>query len=239
MKTLILYIVRHGDPIYDPDSLTPKGLRQAEAVGRRLSNVGLSKIYSSPMIRAQQTAKPLAEMMHLDINIEDWASEDTAFEEMSLVYNGRKAWYWGLPVEEIVNNDTIRDYEKWYDLPILQGRGESIRKGLKRIQDASDKLIANHGYRREGVLYRIEKPNDDRIAMFCHEGFGKAWVSQILGIAPHLFSTAFEVTHSGIIIIEFPNTDRGVTRPRCLVWSDTSHIYGERLPMTFANRIYI
>ena len=29
---MLLYIVRHGDPIYQPDSLTPLGERQAEAI---------------------------------------------------------------------------------------------------------------------------------------------------------------------------------------------------------------
>ena len=29
-----LYLVRHGDPIYNPDSLTPLGERQAEAVSK-------------------------------------------------------------------------------------------------------------------------------------------------------------------------------------------------------------
>ena len=239
MTTVILYIIRHGDPIYDPDSLTPKGHRQAEAVGRRLSNVGISKIYSSPMIRAQQTAKPLAEMMHLDINIEEWASEDTAYREMSMDYHGQICWYWRLPVEEYVNDSTVKDHDNWYDMPSLEGHGESIKKGMERILACSDEFIARHGYRREGTLYRIENPNDDRIAMFCHEGFSKAWVAQLLGIAPHVFAASFDVTHSGIIIIEFPNNENGITRPRCLAWSDTSHIYEERLPMTFMNGFYI
>ena len=236
---MILYIIRHGDPIYDPDSLTPKGHRQAEAVGRRLSNVGISKIYSSPMIRAQQTAQPLAEMMHLDINIENWASEYTAFREMSMDVDGVTTWYWRMPPEKFVNDDTIAAYDDWYDMPSLKGHGESIKGGMDRIRACSDEFIARHGYRREGALYRIERPNDDRIAIFCHEGFSKAWVAQLLGIAPHLFAASFDVTHSGIIILEFRNNENGITRPRCIAWSDTSHIYEERLPMTFINGIYI
>ena len=34
---MILYIVRHGDPIYDPDSLTPLGHEQAKAVAKRFT----------------------------------------------------------------------------------------------------------------------------------------------------------------------------------------------------------
>lgn len=33
---MLLFYIRHGDPIYIPDSLTDLGKRQAEAVARRL-----------------------------------------------------------------------------------------------------------------------------------------------------------------------------------------------------------
>ena len=50
---MLLYFIRHGDPIYVPDSLTPLGHRQAEAVGRRLALHGLDAVYSSPSNRAR------------------------------------------------------------------------------------------------------------------------------------------------------------------------------------------
>lgn len=37
---MLFYYIRHGDPIYDPDSLTPLGKRQAEALGKRLATHG-------------------------------------------------------------------------------------------------------------------------------------------------------------------------------------------------------
>ena len=41
---MLLFLIRHGDPIYEPDQLTALGQRQAEAVGRRLSRYGIDKI---------------------------------------------------------------------------------------------------------------------------------------------------------------------------------------------------
>ena len=40
---MILYYVRHGDPIYDPNSLTPLGMRQAEALAKRFGIYGLDE----------------------------------------------------------------------------------------------------------------------------------------------------------------------------------------------------
>lgn len=53
---LFLYL-RHGDPIYEPDSLTEEGHRQAEALSKRLCKYGLDKVYASTSNRAQLTAK--------------------------------------------------------------------------------------------------------------------------------------------------------------------------------------
>ena len=44
---MLLFYVRLGDPIYDPDSLTPLGESQAEAVGKRLAFYGLDEVYAS------------------------------------------------------------------------------------------------------------------------------------------------------------------------------------------------
>jgi broad specificity phosphatase PhoE len=56
---MLLFYVRHGDPIYDPDMLTPLGERQAESVARRMALFGIDEVYSSTSDRAMQTARPL------------------------------------------------------------------------------------------------------------------------------------------------------------------------------------
>ena len=56
---MLIYYIRHGDPVYDPDQLTPLGEQQAAAVANRLALFGVDEIYSSTSNRAIQTAKPL------------------------------------------------------------------------------------------------------------------------------------------------------------------------------------
>ena len=43
---MLLFYIRHGDPTYTPDALTPLGERQAEALAKRLSLYGLNRIYT-------------------------------------------------------------------------------------------------------------------------------------------------------------------------------------------------
>ena len=50
---MLLYIVRHGDPDDTTDSLTERGVLQAEAVAKRLAEAGIDRIFTSPMGRAR------------------------------------------------------------------------------------------------------------------------------------------------------------------------------------------
>lgn len=67
---MLLYIVRHGDPIYETDSLTDRGRRQAEAVGKRLLDAKIDRIFSSPMGRAKETAEPACRLLGIEKQIE-------------------------------------------------------------------------------------------------------------------------------------------------------------------------
>lgn len=234
---MLLYVIRHGDPIYDPDSLTPKGHRQAEAVGRRLATRHFDRIYASTNVRAQQTAQPLCELTGLPMQIEHWASETLAWEEFSHVGDdGRRHWVFQSASRKALRRDeslTIGD--QWYTLP--EFAAVDGKKGIERIRRDSDAFLAKQGYVREGRAYKAVQPNDDRIALFCHQGFGLTWLSTVLEIPPHIFWNCFDMTHSAVTILRFQAEDDGYCVPQCIGFSDMSHIYAEDLPMVFQNRI--
>ena len=51
-----LMIIRHGDPNYAIDSLTPKGHKEAAALAEYMKNLDVTAFYVSPLGRAQHTA---------------------------------------------------------------------------------------------------------------------------------------------------------------------------------------
>ena len=90
---MLFFYLRHGDPIYDPDSLTPLGKRQAEALGKRLSTFGIDKIYSSTSIRAQETARPTCEILKQEAELLDFANEGHAWRDLTVpTENGGRTW---------------------------------------------------------------------------------------------------------------------------------------------------
>ena len=89
---MLFFYIRHADPIYDPDSLTPLGQRQAEALAKRLSLYGVDKIYASTSNRAIQTAQPTSEITKKEITLVDFANELYAWRNFSIERNGTGCW---------------------------------------------------------------------------------------------------------------------------------------------------
>jgi broad specificity phosphatase PhoE len=98
-----LILVRHGRP-NEVDSETPgdpslneDGWRQARAVSKLLATEGVTRIVASPMLRAQQTAQPLAERLRLEIEtVAGWAEADRGAHRYrsteTLRAEGGEAW---------------------------------------------------------------------------------------------------------------------------------------------------
>lgn len=66
--THYIYLVRHGEQQdaehgLDDGPLSPRGVRQAEAIADRLSGLPLDGVWHSPLVRATETARTIAERL--------------------------------------------------------------------------------------------------------------------------------------------------------------------------------
>ena len=235
---MLLYIIRHGDPDYANDCLTGKGKKQAEALAKRLMVNGLDEIYSSPMGRAMQTAAPTCESLGIKALVEEWMSETLAWNDLSVEYEtGKRNWTFLCQNSELLKDrDPARD--DWYSHDAFK-RCETAKTGYERIARSSDDFLRKLGYAREDGIYKILKPSEKRVAAFCHQGFGLTWLSHLLSVPPLIFWAGFDMAHSSITILEFKNNPDNYTSPKCLCLSDTSHIYGDELPLEYSNGVKI
>ena len=236
---MLLFVIRHGDPIYDPDSLTPRGHLQAKALAKRFAVHGLDRIYASPLIRAQQTAQPTSEVLNLPIQIDEWASENLAWEEFTVKYSGDFLhWvFFRQNTEFRQNGDELLGNGNWKDAKSVQ-EIKDLENCYKRLEKGSDAFLERLGYKRESCgIYRILKPSEERVALFCHQGVTLLWIPYMLGIPPHLFWSSFDVNHTGVSVFEFKNNPNGITSPKCISFSDNSHLLLEGLPYQFQNEI--
>ena len=120
---MLLFYVRHGEPIYDPDSLTEFGLKQAESLVERLCLYGLDEIYASTSNRAIQTAIPTAKALNKEIIKVDFASEAHPWENLTWINSKGRIWlYQALEVKELFHTNEIKELGfEWYNHPCFKG----------------------------------------------------------------------------------------------------------------------
>lgn len=81
---MILYLIRHGETTFNAEGriqgqfdspLSPVGVRQAEALARAFESRPIEMVFSSPLSRAFDTARPIAERVGVDIRTDDRLKE--------------------------------------------------------------------------------------------------------------------------------------------------------------------
>ncbi len=237
---MLLYYIRHGDPNYIPDSLTPFGHSQAEALSKRFAIKGLDKIYASTATRAIQTAEPTAKLLNKEIITLDWCHEKYAWDEIIVEHqDGSRFWlFHDADYINLFNSKEMLELGKNW-LSHSKFANTKIESGIRRIETEAFDFLRGLGYEHienEG-RYRIIKPNEERVALFAHQGFGMAFLSIILDIPYPIFSTHFDLSTSGVSVISFDNNKSGYTVAKMLQLSNDSHLYKEDVDTTY-NRIY-
>ena len=237
---MLLFYVRHGDPIYDPDSLTPFGERQAEAVGKMLRSFRIDEVYASTSERAKLTAKPLCEIAKKELNLLDFANEGYAWRELTCYskVRGCNTWLFFAPeMKELFHTPEMLSLgQRWYEHPVFsteEFKDRDFGAGIQRIQKSADEFIESLGYKRvSDGKYEVVEHNDKRVALFAHQGFGLAFLPCLVGIPYPMFSSHFDICTSGVTVIEFAN-DGGYSYPRILTLSSAAHLYKEGLPTRY------
>ena len=237
---MILYYVRHGEPIYDPDSLTELGQKQAAALAKRFSLYGLDEVYSSPSNRAKLTAKPTCEALGLEMKICDWADEALAGLDTGMK-NKEGGFVWSFADKEMsekFNDPSVRALDKeWYKHPYFEGF--PFEKGMKRIDSAVDEFLLSLGYKhdRENNCYEKVGKSPERVALFAHHGASMMILSSILDIPYPMFSTRCSLGHTGVCVLAFG--EEGRIYPQVFQHSNDSHLYKEGLLTGYNNVIDI
>ena len=236
---MLFFYVRHGDPIYDPNSLTPLGERQAEAVAKRLALYGLDKIYSSPSTRAVMTARPTCELLKKEAELLDFTDEAIAWRNLTIkTEEGKVSWLFQDEKHRLLLADpSMRSLgHRWFDHPDIKDL--NFENEISRIYDETDKLFTSLGFVHDRYTgrYKVESVPYERVALFAHQGFGLAFLSCITDIPYSQFCMHFDMTHTGVTVIEFKD-EGGFAIPKICTLSNDSHLYREGLPTNYNNLI--
>lgn len=231
-----LYVIRHADPDYSHDTLTPQGVKEAQALARRMARVGLTHLYSSPVPRALLTSQAIAELSPLPIAREDWLVEPSY---LTVVQDGSTYKIWDLYGEHVRSREPPPSQETWNRVPPFNAPevGEMWR-GFRR---RADEFLAGHGYVREGGRYRVRNRNRHRIALVGHNGTVLLFLAHLLELPLSLVWCGFFAWPASVTVFFLEEHSDTWATPRALNVADVSHLYAAGLeprPRAFGNDLY-
>jgi broad specificity phosphatase PhoE len=214
-----LYLIRHADPDYDRDTLTPQGFREAEALATRLDAHGLTHLYSSTAPRALLTAQAFTRLRPMEIARHAWLLEPAG---LTIEQGGRSYSLWD------TYGETIRDGGRPLTLETWDQRApfstDKVREMWKDFRNRADGLLAMHGYARSGGRYRIERANRERVAVFAHNGTILLFLAHLLELPLSLVYCGFYAWPSSVTTIFFEEHSETWAVPRALQVADLSHL---------------
>lgn len=153
--------------------LSPAGVEQASRLPHRLAKVPLEAIYCSPLERAMETARPLADHRRLELQTSDDLLE-IDFGEWT-----------GKPIDE------LREAERW-------ARWNSFRSG-QRVPDGESMIEIQSRIVALMLSMRTAHPGKT-VALVSHGDVIKAALAWCLGVALDLFQR-IEISTASISVV--------------------------------------
>ncbi len=192
-----LILVRHGQQQWpDPETstigdwvdppLSDLGRNQAECVGRYLADEPVAAVYSSQLLRANDTGKAIAGHHGLDVQV---------FEELQEFH-----FYGKLPMDSRPV-DVLGE-------PVVRGARE--RFAQTRRWDAYPQSESSLQFRQR-VGYAVEAAvtahPGETVVIACHGGVINAYLVEVLGLAVDMF---FRPVHASVHRLVFKDSNRVV-----------------------------
>ncbi len=227
-----LIIIRHGDPDYSIDSLTEKGWREAELLSHRLIAMKVKEFYVSPLGRAKDTASITLNKMNRKAEELPWLREFHAPITDENTGEQRITWDW-LP-GDWTNVSEFYDKDLWHTVPVMSSGHVIEEAGC--VYAGLDKILSDHGYQRDGQIYRVVRPNEDTIVLFCHFGVECVMLGHLLGISPMILWHSFFAAPASVTTLVTEERRKGIAYFRMSAFGDISHLNAAGEEASFMGR---
>jgi probable phosphoglycerate mutase len=209
-----IYLIRHGDPVYSTDSLTPAGKLEAEALAGYLTEVKPDRLYTSPLGRARETASYAEQALGMTAEVLEWT------RELNMQNDICKGSPWDIPPPQLKQLDAAAN-------PLWQEQVGAVGRN-------SDNWLQSLGWEKQEKAYHStdSAPSDKelQLAVFCHGGFGLTWLAHLLDIPVETMWRSFFLHTSSITTILFEEREPGMATPRVISMSALPHLAKANLP---------
>lgn len=225
-----LIFIRHGEPDYSIDSLTPKGWREAELLSHRTALWNVTDFYCSPLGRAKDTASFTLKNAGREAIILPWLKEfDAPVDDPE---TGKKRIPWDLMPDFLNDHPDLFDLHQWYEDPFMM-TGD-MEKNYHFVTDGIDKLLKTYGYTRDGYRYHAspDAQRDAVVVCFCHLGVTCVILSHLLNMTPVQLWHGFFLAPTSVTVVGCEERKPGEVYFRCETCGDVSHLRNAREPIS-------
>lgn len=177
------YLIRHGSTDFIGKvlvgrmpgiHLNTEGRIQASRLAERFRGIPISRIYSSPIERARETAEPLSRELGIAVEIA---------EEVSEVEYGE---WTGRPISDLLNDPAWQHYNSFRTGAHVPG-GESVLELQNRLAGWLESTRRAH--------------TDERIAVVSHGDPIKAALAHYMGLHLDMFPR-FEISPASVSVVQ-------------------------------------
>lgn len=218
-----LHIIRHADPDYANDNLTSLGNSQAQALAAHMRNFPLKQIYSSPLGRAQATARYTAESTGIPVETLAWLRE---MDELKTSHTSNElpnpVVIWDLPGHELrqvrADEENLGASSDLFPQPQTINRFVELRTGWFEWLKRFGIDVTEEGWKTDRKLLT------DDVAIFCHHGVGLALLSLIMDIPVAAMWRSIWLPPASVTTVLLEQYDRYRINPRLVCIGDTGHL---------------
>lgn len=243
-----ILFIRHGDPDYVNDTLTEKGRREAEALSLRAEALNMGTCFVSPLGRARDTAAYSLKKLGCSAKTLDWLEEFPARIDLNRAAHLQEAYpsaekekgiyvpriVWDVAPSYWMTHEDCMDSVKWRDCDICHN--SDAVEVYDSVVKAFDDFLAQRGYRREGIGYRVEKESAQTFTFFCHFGITCALLAHLWGQSPFAMWQNLALAPTSVTEIVTEERQQGYACFRWLKIGDVSHLTMSGEPISFAAR---
>lgn len=212
-----IILIRHADPNYKKDTITARGIVEAKAFASSLKRKYkyIDGLYVSPLGRAQDTQRYIAEILKVSSITLEW------LREIEVVYN--RCSPWERPGYDYLARNYLASPDSWWkEFP----PGEILRPYFSIISKGFDHLMESYGYQKFGNLYLIKKQNNKRIILVSHKGTILTLLAYLLHWPLPLIYIHGEINATGVTRLFWKRVTRKYATPKLIVVNDCSHLNG-------------
>ena len=216
-----ILLIRHAEPDYTVDSLTPKGRVEAGLLSRRLAGYQIRDFYMSPLGRAKDTASYTLERMGREAEILPWLREFRgSYPDPET--GRRRIVAWDVKPRIWTAFPGVMSVGTWCDAPVFDGG--DVREVWKETTDGVDALLARYGFVKDGPVWKCAENGDYTIALFCHFGISMAILGYLTDVSPMILWHHTLTLPSSVTEVVTEERIRGEVSFRVTKLGDLTHL---------------